>query len=69
MVNLGMDFGSTYTTVSVYREDTETLEALILGQGVPYLPSVAARGKGETLFGTAAKNKTGKKGYTIYEAF
>lgn len=69
MVNLGMDFGSTYTTVSVYREDTETLEALILGQGVPYLPSVAARGKGETLFGTAAKNKTGKKGYTIYKAF
>ena len=70
MVKLGMDFGSTYTIVSVFREDTGVLEILSLGEGLPpNIPSVVARGKGETLIGFAAKNKTGKKGYTVYKAF
>ncbi len=70
MVRLGMDFGSTYTIVSVYREDTGVLEVISLGEGLtPNIPSVVAKGKGEVLIGVAAKNKTGKKGYQIYKAF
>ncbi len=70
MVKLGMDFGSTYTVVSIYREDTGVLEPLSLGEGLPAnIPSMVAIGKGETLIGIAAKNKTGKKGYQVYKAF
>ncbi len=69
MVKLGMDFGSTYTIVSVFREDTGILEVLSLGEGLPpNIPSVVAKGKGEVFIGFAAKNKTGKKGYTVYKA-
>lgn len=70
MVKLGMDFGSTYTIVSVFREDTGILEVLSLGEGLPpNIPSVVAKGKGEVFIGFSAKNKTGKKGYTVYKAF
>ena len=70
MVKLGMDFGSTYTIVSVFREDTVVLEVLSLGEGLsPNIPSVVAKGKGEVTIGFSAKNKTGKKGYTVYKAF
>ena len=61
MVKLGMDFGSTYTIVSVFREDTVVLEVLSLGEGLsPNIPSVVAKGKGEVTIGFSAKNKTGK---------
>lgn len=61
MINIGMDFGSTYTTVSVFREDTQLLEALSLSQGSPYIPSVAALAKNQFEFGRAAKSRTAKK--------
>lgn len=69
MVNIGIDFGSTYTTVSVYREDTQLLEALSLSQGSPYIPSVAAVDKNAYEFGRAAKSRTGKKGVKVFKAF
>ena len=40
-MNLGIDFGSTYTTVSRYRTDHEVLEAYDTGDGVA-IPSVVA---------------------------
>lgn len=69
MVNIGMDFGSTYTTVSVFRKETHTLEALSLSQGMPYIPSVVSVGKGAMEFGMAAKTQAGKKGITVFKAF
>lgn len=69
MVNIGMDFGSTYTTVSVFKQETRTLEALSLSQGMPYIPSVVSVGKGPMEFGMAAKTQTGKKGVTVFKAF
>lgn len=62
MVNIGMDFGSTYTTVSVLRKETHTLEALSLSQGMPYIPSVVSVGKGAMEFGMAAKLRQGRRG-------
>ena len=69
MINLGLDFGSTYTTVSIYREDTQTLETLILNQTLPFIPSVAALMDGQFEFGRAAKSLTGKKGARVFKAF
>ncbi len=69
MINLGLDFGSTYTTVSIYREDTQTLETLILNQTLPFIPSVAALMDGQFEFGRAAKSLTGKKDARVFKAF
>ena len=41
MFNIGIDFGSTYTTVSAYRNETEKLETVVLGLGTPYIPTIA----------------------------
>ena len=40
MFNIGIDFGSTYTMVSAYRNETEKLETVILGLGTPYIPTL-----------------------------
>ncbi|MDO5538810.1 MAG: hypothetical protein Q4F83_01880 [Eubacteriales bacterium] len=70
MLNCGIDFGSTYTTISVYREDNHLLEALSLSQDSPYIPTLVSRDKKQRLeFGRAAKARTGKKGVDIYRAF
>ena len=69
MLNCGIDFGSTYTTVSVYREDTQLLEAVQLNQDSPYIPSVAAFNGKKLEFGRTAKIHTGKKGVEIFKAF
>ena len=68
-MNLGIDFGSTYTTLSRYVDDTDQLQDIVLHEGVPYIPSVAAEKEGKFQFGSEAKAKTGKKGYTTYKAF
>ena len=69
MVNLGMDFGSTYTIVSIFREDTQMLEAIVLNQGLPFVPSAVALDNGQYEYGRAAKSRTGKKGVAVYKAF
>ena len=71
MVNLGIDFGSTYTLVSCYREDRNTPEAISLDNISPYIPSVVSYDirKNEYKFGKAAKNLTGKRNIRIYKAF
>ena len=72
MFNIGIDFGSTYTTVSAYRNETEKLETVVLGLGTPYIPTLVG-GKAEQLeglrYGSAAKGIMGRKGHVLYKAF
>lgn len=71
MVNLGIDFGSTYTLVSHYRSDRKTPEAISLDGISPYIPSVVSfnKRKNEYKIGKAAKNLTGNKNVIIFKAF
>ena len=64
-----MDFGSTYTTVSVFNRETNELRALTLSQNSPYIPSVVSKAKNQYEFGRAAKSQTGKKGVSLFKAF
>lgn len=59
MFNIGIDFGSTYTTVSAYRNETEKLETVVLGLGTPYIfpRSQAERWEVLTDFATAQPQK------------
>lgn len=42
-MNLGIDFGSTYTIASLYDENNKSLDALLLGgMTSPCIPTVAA---------------------------
>ena len=48
MLCVGVDFGSTYTTVSVYDVETGKLEAQTLSEGgTPFIPSVMTVSKGQ----------------------
>ena len=69
MIDIGMDFGSTYTTVSVFNRETNELRALTLSQNSPYIPSVVSKAKNQYEFGRAAKSQTGKKGVSLFKAF
>lgn len=70
MLDIGVDFGSTYTTVSVYHDNEKKLEALALSQtGTPFIPSVLSKGKKRTEFGKGAKNLMGKPGVRVFKAF
>ena len=68
-MNLGVDFGSTYTTLSHYSAAKGQLQDVNLFEGSPFIPSVVAEGKGNTFFGAEAKVKTGKKDLAVYKAF
>ena len=69
MLNIGIDFGSTYTSVSVYRPEIKQLEALTFNQDSPYVPSVAAYNGKKLEFGRSAKLHAGKRGVRVYKAF
>lgn len=72
MFNIGVDFGSTNTTVSVYQPETKKLEAAELGVDVPSVPSVVACKNGnfeKAKIGASAKKAIGKNGFTLYKAF
>lgn len=69
MLNVGLDFGSTYTTVSVYREDTQVLESLLMNQNSPYVPSVVSVFRNNYEFGRAAKRLTGRNGAEVFKGF
>ena len=49
-MDLGVDFGSTYTTISQYREATEQLQDISLFEGTPFIPTVVSEGKGKLQF-------------------
>lgn len=58
MFNIGIDFGSTYTTVSAYRNETEKLETVVLGREPRIFPrSQAERWEVLTDFATAQPQK------------
>lgn len=67
MIDIGVDFGSTYTTVSIYQNGV--LTALNLDNGSPYVPSVVAIENEEYLFGSDAKEATGTEDVRIFKAF
>jgi molecular chaperone DnaK len=59
MLYIGMDFGSTYTTISVYMMEKEKLEALTLSEGgTPFIPSVLSISKNQISVGREAKMMT-----------
>lgn len=68
-INVGVDLGSTYTTVSIYDEDMNFVKALSLDVDNPYIPSVVAREGKKYNFGKTAKFKTGKKKIKVFKAF
>ena len=68
-MNLGVDFGSTYTTMTRYADALGQLQDVILYEGAPFIPSIVTEGKGKVFFGSEAKVKTGKTGLTTYKAF
>lgn len=68
-INVGVDLGSTYTTVSIYDENMGFVKALSLDVDNPYIPSVVAREGKKFNFGKTAKFKTGKKKIKVFKAF
>ncbi|MCC8129606.1 MAG: hypothetical protein LIO51_06695 [Clostridiales bacterium] len=70
-MNIGIDFGSTYSTVSAYNSVTGQVEALTLVEGEPAsIPSVVSISKkGKVTCGKGAKDQAGKRTVRIFEAF
>jgi len=70
-MRIGIDFGSTYSTVSKFNRDTGTPEALVLAEGTSAtIPSVVSISKkGVITCGHGAKEQVGKKSVRIFEAF
>lgn len=68
MVNIGIDFGSTYTTISVYRHDTGMVEALAMSSS-PYIPTTVALLGDKYEYGRAARSVTGKRGVKLLRGF
>lgn len=68
MLNLGIDFGSTYTTVSVYRQETGMVESISMASS-PYIPSMVAQVGDKYEFARAAKSRIGRRGVTVFRGF
>ncbi|MBE6923785.1 MAG: hypothetical protein E7466_00905 [Ruminococcaceae bacterium] len=68
MVDMGIDFGSTYTTISVYRHSTGMVETLTMSSS-PYIPTTVALMGSKYEFGRAARSVTGKRDVRIFKGF
>lgn len=70
-MNIGIDFGSTYSTVSKFDPDTNNVEAITFSEGDPAsIPSVVSVSRrGQITCGKGAKDQVGKKTVRIFEAF
>ena len=70
-MKIGIDFGSTYSTVSKYNEFIDNVEAITFSEGDPAsIPSVVSISKkGQVTCGKGAKDQAGKKTVRIFEAF
>ncbi len=68
-MNLGIDFGSTYTVISTYRKDLNKVEAIVAGEASPYIPSEVALKGNNYEVGKAAKDRTGEKGWSCFKGF
>lgn len=69
MINVGLDFGSTNSLVSVYKDGRVDSKNLFMGS--PYVPSVVSFNKKRKKyqFGYSAKNSAGLRDITVYRAF
>lgn len=71
-MKIGIDFGSTYSTVSVFEEKENALKTLTLVEGesasIPSVVAIANKTNKVTC-GHAAKNLAGKKTVKVYEVF
>ena len=69
MVNLGVDFGSTYTMVSIYENgEPKTVQPSHLTFNYPSIVCYDSD-KDKYFFGSSAREKLGKKGITGYRGF
>lgn len=70
-MNIGIDFGSTYSMVSKYNTTTCQAEAISIAEGAPASqPSVVSISKkGQITCGIGAKEQIGKKTVRIYDSF
>ncbi len=70
-MKIGIDFGSTYSTLAQYNPKTGDVEPLTTKEGDPAsIPSVVSIPKiGARSYGVAAKNSIGKSSVRIFEAF
>lgn len=70
-MNLGIDFGSTYSMFSYYDPNSDTVRAIQSQNGSIYIPSVVCRGYGNKLLtGQQAKDRLNMNQNTVaYRAF
>lgn len=71
-MQIGIDFGSTYSTVSRFDPVTGNVKVINRGAGSPVeIPSVVSieRDTGDVACGTLAKENIGDEDYRIFEAF
>lgn len=70
-MNLGIDFGSTYSMLSYYNEVDDTVQAVQSQVGSKYIPSIACFDYNEEMItGQAAKELlAGEPDWTAYRAF
>lgn len=71
-MKIGIDFGSTYSTIAHYNHAIQNVEAITLAEGDPAsIPSVVSISKRNNLVtcGKGAKEQVGKKTVRIFEAF
>ena len=70
-MTVGIDFGSTYSTISRYDPVRNTVKAISLGAASSSIPSVVSLeiSSGRIDCGSAAKNSIGDSWYRIFEAF
>ena len=71
-MNLGIDFGSTYSTLATYNRTKQEVEAIALVEGesasIPSVVSILGKNQ-KVSCGKAAKEQIGKKSARIFEAF
>ena len=71
-MNIGIDLGSTYSTVSKYNPATRRPEAMTMKQGEPAsIPSEVAYNNlmGQYTCGSSAKGMAGQRGVRLFRAF
>ena len=72
-VKIGVDFGSTYSTISCYNRSTDTVEAITLSEGepasIPSVVSISRNKKQQITCGKSAKDQAGKRTIRLFEGF
>ena len=68
-MNIGIDFGSTYSIISNYVKENDMVEALTLSESSPYLPTEVSLKGTHYSYGQAAKIQNGKIGARPFKTF